>query len=538
MKGESTMYRAIPKFSPDEVLVYLRKSRSDDPMLTVEEVLERHENDIHRWEEQNLDSPIPKKNWYREVVSGESIQSREEFKKLLKRIEDKSVTAVIVKDCARLGRPDLEEIGKLTNLFRYTYTYVISVMPYKVFDLGDKWDRQQFENEMMRNRDYLDYTKGILRAGKENSLRSGWYINGVTPYGYEQTWVYEGKRERPTLAIVEEEAKVVRMIFDWYVNEGIGATKIAQRLNAMGIPSRKGMIWKKSAIYNMIKNEHYTGKIVIRKQITVKSVEDLEITVHKLHNKDYEIVDGNHPAIIDEETFYKANHKISKHISVKPDKTLQNPFASIIKCECGRVMIRRKNGNSYRFLCDEQTICGNASVGEKPLTDAIIERLKESLEELKVKVKEENGKNKKEKHAEHVSLLESKIVELEKKEISLWDKYAEEKMPKKIFDKLLAENEEKKQSLETALEQARAEEPQSIDYQDAIISLHEAIKALSNDSVSASVKNKLLLAVIDKITYSRPKAIKMSIEEAREKNVKLAGGWYCPDFTIDIKLKV
>ena len=42
--------------------------------------------------------------------------------------------------------------------------------------------------------------------------------------------VYEGKRKRPSLAIVEEEAKIVRMIFDWYVNEELGATKICQRL--------------------------------------------------------------------------------------------------------------------------------------------------------------------------------------------------------------------------------------------------------------------------------------------------------------------
>ena len=531
------MYKEQPQFKPEEVLVYLRKSRSDDPMLTVEEVLERHESDIHQWEERNLDAPIPEGNWYREVVSGESIQSREEFKKLLRRIEDKTITAVIVKDCARLGRPDLEEIGKLTNLFRYTCTYVISVMPYKVFDLSDKWDRQQFESEMMRNRDYLDYTKGILRAGKEISLNSGWYINGVTPYGYERIWVSEGKRERPSLAIIEEEAKVVRLIFDWYVNEGIGATKIALRLNEMGIPSRKGMIWKKSAIYNMIKNEHYIGKVVIRKHIKVKTVEDLEISVHSQFNKDYKVVDGKHPAIIDEETFYKANHKISKHVSVKPNKTLQNPFASILKCECGRCMRRSKNRNSLRYLCDEQRFCGNASCGEEALTQAIINGLTEHLETLTAKVNS-SDEDKLQKHKDHIALLEAKLVEAEAKEISLWDKYTEEKMPKQVFDKLIQKNTEEKQKLENALKTAYNDVPEHIDYNSAIATLHETIKALGDTSVSASVKNKLLLSVVDKITYSRPKAIKMSIDEAKEKGVKLAGGWYCPDFTISIKLKV
>ena len=43
------------KFSPAEILVYLRKSRSDDPMLTIQEVLERHETILNEWQERYLD---------------------------------------------------------------------------------------------------------------------------------------------------------------------------------------------------------------------------------------------------------------------------------------------------------------------------------------------------------------------------------------------------------------------------------------------------------------------------------------------------
>ena len=528
-------YREVPHFDPKEVLVYLRKSRSDDPMLSVEEVLAKHESIISGWIEKNLDAPIPTENYYREVVSGETIQSRPEMKKLLKRIESANAKAVLVVECARLGRPDLEEIGKLSKLFRYTSTLIIT--PQRMFDLRDEYDREQFEREMMRGNEYLEYTKKILRRGKEVSLRDGWYINAVIPYGYKREWVYEGKRKRPTLTIVEDEAKVVRMIFDWYANEGIGATKICQKLNEIGIKARKGGLWKKSSITNIIKNEHYIGKVVIRKHIDVKTVEDFEITTHCVLNDEYEIVDGRHPAIIDEETFYKANNKIRRYPSVRPSAVLVNPFASILKCECGRVMIRRRNRNSYRYLCDEQMFCGNASIGEEALIEAVVAKLKESLEELSVKVKDEDSKNKKEKHTEYVSLLESKLVEVEKKELSLWEKYSEEKMPKRIFDSLIAKCAEEKQSLESALKEAYADEPQFTDYKGAIATLHEAIEALPDVSVSASVKNKLLLSVVDKIVYRRPKAIRMSLEDAEKKGVKLEGGWYCPDFEIDVYLK-
>ena len=529
------MYREMPSFKPEEILEYMRKSRSDDPLLTVEEVLANHNLKLNEWISKNLDEPIPEENVYREVVSGETIQSRPEFKKLLKRIESPKIKAVLVLECERLGRPDLEEIGKLSKLFRYTNTIVIT--PQRMFDLRDEWDREQFEREMMRGKDYLEYTKKVLTRGKEISLKSGYYINGVFPYGYTREWVMDGKRERPSLAIVEEEAKIVRMIFDWYANEGIGATKICQRLNAMGIKPRKDGLWKKSTISHMIKNEHYIGKIVIKKHIDVNTVEDSTITTHCVFNPDFETVDGKHPAIIDEDLFNRANNKIHRYVSVKPNATLQNPFASILKCECGRVMIRRKNRNTIRYLCDEQMFCGNASVGEKELTDAIITHLKKSLKNLSAKVPNDD-KNKKEKHTEYVSLLESRYVEIEKKELSLWDKYAEEKMPKQVFDKLMAKCMEEKQNLEKEIETAHKDEPQHIDYKGAIATLHEAIDTLKDDSVSASIKNKLLLSVVDKIVYHRPKAIKMTVEEAKEKGVTLRGGWYCPEFELDIHLKI
>ena len=97
---------------------------------------------------------------------------------------------------------------------------------------------------------------------------------------------------------------------------------------------------------------------------------------------------------------------------------------------------------------------------------------------------------------------------------------------------------EEKQNLEMALESARNNMPEHIDYKDAVATLHKAIETLSDSSVPASSKNKLLLKVVDRIEYTRPKAIRMSVEEAKEKGVILAGGWYCPDFELDIHLKI
>ena len=92
-------------FDTSEVLEYLRKSRSDDPMMSVEEVLTKHETMLDEWVMQNFEKPIPESNKLREVVSGESIEDRLAFQDLLKRIESPKIKAVLVVELQRLPWP-------------------------------------------------------------------------------------------------------------------------------------------------------------------------------------------------------------------------------------------------------------------------------------------------------------------------------------------------------------------------------------------------------------------------------------------------
>ena len=76
------------RFLADEILVYMRKSRSDDPLMSVEEVLSKHWSILSDWLDRNVDGTVPEEYIYREVVSGESIDGRPEVLKILSRIEN------------------------------------------------------------------------------------------------------------------------------------------------------------------------------------------------------------------------------------------------------------------------------------------------------------------------------------------------------------------------------------------------------------------------------------------------------------------
>ena len=160
------MYKTpISNLTVDEILVYLRKSRSDNPEMSVEEVLRKHEDLIQDYARSHFGSPIPEKNMFREVVSGETIDSRPQMKLVLKLMESDQYKAVLVVEPQRLSRGDLEDCGRLINTLRYSNTLVLTLT--HSYNLQQEYERKFFEMEITRGNDYLEYTKQILRRGRE-----------------------------------------------------------------------------------------------------------------------------------------------------------------------------------------------------------------------------------------------------------------------------------------------------------------------------------------------------------------------------------
>lgn len=186
------MYKEYPMFYNYETKEYGRKSRTDDPLLSTDEILEKHSKIIEEYAVKYLGGPIPQENKYMEVGSGESLKERPEITRLLKDIEDPAVKAIIVVDVQRLSRGDLEDAGRLIRLLRYTNTYVIT--PMKTYDLRDEYDRDAFERELKRGNEYLEYYKKIQARGKLLSVKEGNYVGSTAPYGFDRIEKYDGKK--------------------------------------------------------------------------------------------------------------------------------------------------------------------------------------------------------------------------------------------------------------------------------------------------------------------------------------------------------
>ena len=492
----------LPPLTPEEILLYSRKSQSDDPMLTVEEVLAKHDQMLDGWVERNLPGrgPIPAENRYREVVSGETLDSRPGILDLMRRVESPKIKAILCVEPQRLSRGSLKDIGRLVEVLRYSNTLVLT-MQYN-YDLRDARDRESFERELMRGNEYLEYYKRIQQNGRVLSVQNGNYLGNKPPYGYKKVSYKEGKNTCYTLEPIPEEARIVKLIFEWY-RDGLGSHTIARKLNEMGIKTQRGNKWSAESLAKIRRNEHYIGKVVWNRRQSVKTIEKGEVVVSRPISSDYMVFPGRQPAIIDMELWDAVQEIRGKIPPVKNKAKCANPFAGLIFCRCGRTMARRTYKKTQpRLLCDKQTECGNASCTMEEMEQAVTQILKDAIEDFDLQIKQ-SPKDSIELHRQLIAQQEKRLEELNKLELAQWDKYTKEGMPKHIFDQLNAKVLEEKEEVQQGLCTMRDTLPEPVDYEKKRATFHAALETLLDPNAQDLEKNLLLKQCIDHIEYGR-----------------------------------
>ena len=497
----------IPKLRGDEKAKYLRKSQTDDPLLSVEEVLAKHEQMLDEWVEryQPEGGAIPEENIFREIVSGETISDRPAMKELLRLVENPKIKAIMCVEPSRLSRGDLEDIGYLVKILRYTNTIVITTD--FVYDLNDAGDRDRFERELMRGNEYLEYTKKIRLNGRITSVKNGNFIGQTAPYGYNKKVETVGKSEYHTLEPNPEEAPIVKLIFELYV-KGLGNARIADYLNDRHIPSPKGARWSPEGIPIILTNVHYLGKVKWNARKTVRTIEDGQVKVSRPRASEYLIFDGRHPAIIDQDLWDQAQSKRGKNPKNHKAKNMTNPLAGLLFCSCGRAMVGRTYTNkgvercAPRFLCGDQRTCGTASAKMSEILDEVAKELRVAIDDFEIKI-QAGTDDSADLHRQMIDRMEKRLAELKKLEVKQWAEKMKNGMPEHVFQELNGPTVAEIKDIEKSLDEARKAVPEPQNLATKLVTFKTTLEALQNPITSVKEKNQLLKACINRITYSR-----------------------------------
>lgn len=485
--------------------VYLRKSRKDQIYKTesIEATLRRHEEQLLELATRLSLNVISIK---KEVVTGDSIAVRPIMQELLEEVADGLYEAVLVMDIDRLGRGDLQDQGMIFKVFKDSGVKIIT--PGKTYDLDDEYDEDQFDFSAFFARKELKMIKRRLQRGKQKSLEEGYYIGSTPPYGYRRN-----PNKRRELVVDENERPIIELIFDLYINHGMGDTRIARYLNEHGFKTRSGKEWDRTVIRKTVTNPIYGGKIAWNKR--EYDLTDCGTRTSRYRKfEDWNIYEGKHEAIVPYEYILRvwelSKLRYTPHIHVHAP--LRNPLATLVKCgACGRTMtIRTAHGKKDALRCYKN--CGGvASSYIYIVEERLIDDLENILRDFTVKydyvAEEKDTANNIDALLNSDKQLDNEIAKLEKQRNRIYELVEDGTYTKETFLKRSRENAE---SIDNARLQKKhiAEELDRLNsdlekYKNILPKYEYAYNILQKDYWNYDVesKNMFLREIIDKVVY-------------------------------------
>ena len=306
-----------------------------------------------------------------EGISGTKIKNRREFLRMMADAEQGLFDMVVVKDISRFARNTvdlLQNIRRLKALGIETQflTANMTSMGNSEFVLTIFGALAQEESANTSKR---------VKFGKRINAEKGRVPNLV--YGYDKT-----AGDYFHLHINAREAAVIRQIYQWYTQEGYGASKISNMLNARGLKTKRGCVWSQNAVCRILTNELYTGKIINGKQ----EVADF-LTGQRVRKaaEAWMVSDRPELQIIDPETFAQAQQILrARGTAFRTSGQRQSNahlFSTLIRCKaCGwsfRRTVRTYKNTYIRWVCSGHNgrgadSCPNAvTVDEAELIDAL-----------------------------------------------------------------------------------------------------------------------------------------------------------------------
>ena len=240
--------------------------------------------------------------YYDEGITGTSTKKREGFNRMIADCEVGKIDLIITKEVSRFARNTVDTLN---------YTRRLSELRIGVIFMNDGIDTRDKDGELR-----LTIMSSIAQEeSRKLSERVKWGMKRKMEEGF----VYGNKRifgftlDHGVLEIVPEEAEVVKRIFHMYLHEGKGTTRIASELNADGLYTVRGKIWRQDAVIRILKNDKYCGNLTQWKHYCT---DYLTKKVKPNHNEDPDAplitVRNHHEPIISEEEFNAANALLMK----------------------------------------------------------------------------------------------------------------------------------------------------------------------------------------------------------------------------------
>ncbi|CAH1054091.1 recombinase family protein [Paenibacillus pseudetheri] len=321
------------------------------------------------------------------AVSGyyTSVFDREAMKLAIELAKEKKFQVLVFKEVARVGR-DKQENPAIVGMFEQYGIRVIAI--------NDNYDSLNKDNitfgilSVLAEQESRKTSVRVSTGKKEKARRGQW--NTTAPIGYVLNKVTK------TLDIDPETRGIIEDVFDLYVNSDVGTFLIAQQLNNRGKRTNNGNLFSRETVKKILVNPVYIGHTVYgkkRNELERKYDDSGKMTKKKITIKidkgDWLTIENTHEPIINKETFYSVQEKISDRGHHRTPRRAYHPLTGILYCKkCGEGMVCQKRSTKdkeYRYyICKTyhkygRDACSQANVNADKLEPSIVQIVQNRL---------------------------------------------------------------------------------------------------------------------------------------------------------------
>ena len=299
--------------------------------------------------------------------SGKNIAGRVQFQQMMADIESKKddITYVLVFKLSRFGRNCADTLNSLQFMQDYGVNLIC---------VDDNLDSSAATGKLMISvmsamaEIERENINAQTKAGHEQKAKEGGWNGGFAPYGY--------KLENGQLIVQEDEAEVIREIYNLFVNTAYGPSKVAKEINKQykKKPRANGYLdsFTMALVKDILDNPVYTGRIAYGRR-TSEKIDGKRNEYHIVKQTDKEkiiMAEGQHKAIVSLEVWEAAQQKRKANAKTKEkiDKEHEYFLSGLLKCpSCGGPMYGIHNGRkkkkdgtyypmSYSYACRSSSV--------------------------------------------------------------------------------------------------------------------------------------------------------------------------------------
>ncbi len=368
IRNELRMGRSIYDL-PLRVTFYARVSTDMDAQLN------SLENQVQYYTELIQSKP----NWtfvpgyIDEGISGGTTKRREDFNRMIRDARAGLFDFIITKEISRFSRSTLDSIQYTQELLDYNVGVLFQNDNINTLDTDS-----EFRLVVMAGvaQDEIRKLSERIKFGHRQAIKNGRVLGNDKLYGYD--------KKDCVLTINEEEAEIVRTVFDLYANHGLGTRKISQKLLELGYTSREGNAFNVLTIRHMLENPKYKGWYCGNK------TQSLDYRTKKkafLDESEWVMYpDPTIPAIVPEELWDRANaiyrerrNQMKEHASGASYHN-RYPYSGKIICEehgttFHRRVLNKKSGDEEVWQCKVYRTGGREACSAPQLRSAELDSI-------------------------------------------------------------------------------------------------------------------------------------------------------------------